>query len=57
MTKSVVCLAKRGAQVALARSFGISAEKHVVAVSASGGGEDGPLGAPDAEPFIGECED
>ena len=36
------CLAKRGAQVALARTFGISAENHVgVGV---GGGEDGPLG-------------
>ena len=54
-----MCLAKRGAQVAvaLARSFGISAEKRVVAVGVSGGGEDGPLGAPDAEPFIGEWED
>ena len=57
-TEIAMCLAKRGAQVALARSFGISAEKHVVvAVGVSGGGEDGPLGAPDAEPFIGEWED
>ena len=54
-TEIAMCLAKRGAQVALARTFGISAENHVgVGV---GGGEDGPLGAPDAEPYIGEWED
>jgi hypothetical protein len=54
-TEIAMCLAKRGAQVALARTFGISAENHVgVGV---GGGEDGPLGAPDAEPYNGEWED
>ena len=54
-TEIAMCLAKRGAQVALARTFGISAENHVGA--GVGGGEDGPLGAPDAEPYIGEWED
>ena len=54
-TEIAMCLAKWEAQVALARTFGISAENHVgVGV---GGGEDGPLGAPDAEPYIGEWED
>ena len=50
-----MCLAKRGAQVALARTFGISAENHVGV--GGGGGEGGPLGAPDAEPYIGEWQD
>ena len=41
-------VAKRGAQaVALARTFGVSAENHVG--FDVGGDEDGPMGAPDAE--------
>ena len=46
-----MCLAKRGAQVALARTFGVSAENHVG--FDVGGEEDGPMGAPDTEQFIG----
>ena len=49
-----MCLAKRGAQVALARTFNLSAARAGFAV---GGEEDGPLGAPDAEQFIGDGKD
>ena len=50
-----MCLAKRGAQVALARTFGVSAENHVG--FDVGGDEDGPMGAPDAEQLIGGEEE
>ena len=54
-TEIAMCLAKRGAQVALARTFGVSAENHVS--FDVGGDEDGPMGAPDAEQFIGGEEE
>ena len=44
-----MCLAKRGAQVALARAFALSAEREVGLHVAHH--DDGPLGAPDAAPF------
>ena len=47
-----MCLAKRGAQVALARTFGVAAANYLGADV--GGGEDGPMGAPDAEQYIAE---
>ena len=50
-----MCLAKRGAQVALARTFSVSAENRVG--FDVGGEEDGPMGPPDAEQFIGDGED
>lgn len=54
-TEIAMCLAKRGAQVALARTFSVSAENRVG--FDVGGEEDGPMGAPDAEQFIGDGED
>jgi hypothetical protein len=54
-TEIAMCLAKRGAQVALARTFGVSAENHVG--FDVGGEEDGPMGAPDTEQFIGVEEE
>ena len=51
-TSKLKSLAKRGAQVALGRTFGVSAENHVG--FDVGGDEDGPMRAPDAEQlFIG----
>ena len=44
-----MCLAKRGAQVALQRVFALSAEEAVGLQVAHH--DDGPLGAPDAAPF------
>jgi hypothetical protein len=41
--------------VALARTFGVSAENHVG--FDVGGEEDGPMGAPDTEQFIGVEEE
>ena len=44
-----MCLAKRGAQVALSRAFALSAEREVGLQVAHH--DHGPLGAPDAAPF------
>ena len=44
-----MCLAKRGAQVALQRVFALSAEAAAGLQVAHH--DDGPLGAPDAAPF------
>ena len=48
-TEIAMCLAKRGAQVALQRAFVLSAEEAVGLQVAHH--DDGPLGAPDAAPF------
>ena len=48
-TEIAMCLAKRGAQVALQRVFALSAEEAVGLQVAHH--DDGPLGAPDAAPF------